>query len=216
MTPATVLATVRDQVVEVSPDFWTDAEIYRYMSAAESIINSMLGCYEVSGFDTTVSDLESYDVPTRFVYFTHVQFDSVKLKQITFRDREAMENIGYGGTISTGNTHSYILYGNEILLYPIPDRSASLYYRYIADPADITSSSTTFSIPVAMTNFIADYVLYRMYAKDQEADRSIYHKKLWDEGLARCSDIWSKRNQSDRFSVVRVEDASPSTDLGII
>lgn len=216
MTPAQCLSTIRDQVVETSANFWTDAEIYRYMWSGESILNAQLGLYEANGTQNTFTGIESYDNPDELVYYTNINWDNQKLKQITFRDRDAIETPGYGGSYSEGQPHSYILYGNSIYLYPIPNSAKALIYRYIKEPAAIGSGSGSFSIPVAYTHFIADYALFRMYAKDQEADRAMFHKKLWDENIQMASDINGLKNKMDRYRVVNVEESYPQTDLGMI
>ena len=217
MTPQQVVDTVRNQFYETSAKFVGDGEIRSYIWQAEMIAASKVECTETTNSaTTTVSGTQEYAKPTNCIILTRVEWYGVKLKKIDMVDQDAIDGGGYGSSLSQGDPHSYYEYGTAIGLYPVPSSARTLKFFYLAEPVLTTGNSTSFTVPGFVTKYIADYALYRMYAKDQDNGRTVFHKNVWDNSLFEMKDEWARIRGRDKHNVVRDEDYYPSTDLGLI
>lgn len=217
MTPQQVIDTVRNQFYETAAKFIADNEIRSYLWQAELLIASMLECTEATSTSTTtVAGTQAYAKPANCTLITRVEWWGVKLKKIDITDQDAIDGGGYGASLSQGDPTSYFEYGNSIYLYPVPSSAQTVTIFYMAEPVITTGTSTSFTVPAFATKYLADYALYRLYAKDQDNGRAGFHNSLWEQGLDRLRMEWTRIKRRDMHSVVRNEDYYPSTDLGII
>lgn len=217
MTPDQVFDTIRNQVYETAASFWSDDEIYSYMWQAEQEIASLVDCTQsYDSSQTTTANEPAYSKPSDVLYLTRVTWDGVKLKKIDWRQKDSLEIGTYGAADYVGNPTHYVEWGNTITLYPIPDRSASLVYYYIAQPTQITATSTSFTVPQLFHQYLPDYCLYRMYVKDQDDGRAMFHKQLWEENIYKARDKWNRRVSKDFYRVVKDEEEYRQTEWGII
>ena len=217
MTPTQVYNTVRNQFYEQDPSFIGEAELYSYMWQAEQEIAGQVECTQAyDNSTTTVASTQNYSKPSDCLYLKRVTWDTVKLKKEDQRAIDAQDGQGYGGSTTEGNVYSYYEWGSEIFLYPIPDSAKTLEFYYIKQPTLKTSSSTALDVPQIFHAIIPDYCLYRAYSKDQDVERAMFHKRLWDEGMKEALSKWSMRQYDDMFLVVKQEDNYNSTEFGII
>lgn len=218
MIPSQILSTVRAQVYETTPAFYTDAEIYSYMWQGEQELTAQIPCTET--IDTTsvtsASGTEYYNKPSDVLYIERVEWDNVKLKKIDYRDRDALDSNGYGSALSSGEPYAYYEYGSQIGLYPVPNSINNVTLHYIKEPAAIVTASTSFTIPSFFARHIVDYCLFRMYAKDQDDGRANFHRQQWEINLSRAKQAWSQRQFKDALPVVKDAGNYPETELGMI
>jgi len=215
MIPSDILSRVRDQLVETTAGFWTDAEIYRYMSDAESEINNMVECNQVSKAASSVTATSGYTLPTDCVAVTRLEFDGVPLKQINQRERTALDQPGHGGTLQRGDPTHWYVYGGMSYLWPVPTNIKTLNYYYIGQPVAITTASTLFTIPQQYHAAIQDYVLYRAFTKDQDQAKAEWHKREFMQGTMDARMRENRRRWGAGFPKV-VGDRNYSTYDGIV
>lgn len=217
MIPSDVLSRVRDQLVEATAAFWSDAELYRYMTDAERDINNQLHCYQLSTSVTSVTNTSGYTIPTNCLYIDRITFDTVPLKETNFRGQDMMDMPGYGGSVQTGDpTHYYRMGTNTVYLWPTPQRAAAIQYVYTAEPTAIATASTEFSIPANFHQPLQDYVLYRAFTKDQDQARSEWHKREYMQGIADGEWRENKRRWKGGFLTVVDADKAYSTYDGTV
>jgi len=87
MTAGNVLTTVRDQLYEPVPAFWTDSELYNYMWQAEQEIALQTKCTQSQTFTTTTTAVSMYTRPVDCYYIERLTWDKVKLKKIDLTDQ---------------------------------------------------------------------------------------------------------------------------------
>ena len=129
---------------------------------------------------------------------------------------EFQNNGGYGSPSSSGSPTCYYEWAGNIGLYPTPDRIAQLKIYCYKSPVAITPVSTVFEIPKELHKYIADYCLFKMCLKDQEDEKAKYHLSLWRDNITRILSKVSAKKKRNRFSVVKMADSFPKTDIGII
>jgi hypothetical protein len=187
MTPNQVLETIRDQVYETSANFWSDAEIYRYMWTAECELASLIECTEATCTAIpTVANQQEYTKPTNLIDIKRVTYGNKPLKKVTKREKDFYDFNLVDGTDFSG------------------------------EPTVITSASVAFTVPQEYTHYFIDFCLHRMYAKDQDETRSDRHFKIWENNLVKAKDKWMRKRVSGKVFVVKTEDQYPTTELGLI
>lgn len=217
-TPQEIYQLVRDLSNEQDTAFIGQQELYTYLWMAECALNRDLLCYELTDSSIpTVALQQEYSKPTAGAACFAIKrllYNSDKLKKITIRQLDDMDSAG--GTSSTGTPIYYYEYGTKIGLYPTPTEVKTLKFYFIGTPTALTSSSTMFSVPAMFHPYLADYALWRIFAKDQDEGRASFHKKLWDENMVRAKDEWFRTQRMDRHQVVIDADSTTTTDEGIV
>jgi len=192
--------------VETTAAFWTDAELYMYMSDAESDINQLVSCYELTTTAASVTATSGYTLPSDLISLTRVEYDGYPLKQIDQRDRYRLDQPGYGGTLTQGKPTHCWLYGTDMVyLWPTPDSAKTITYYYTAEPADISTASTAFSVPQQYHSAIQDYVLYRCFAKDQDQAKAEWHKREYMQAVMDARTKEQRRRWAGGFPCVKSE-----------
>lgn len=221
MTPNSALAVVRNQINETTANanFWTDAEIYDYMTDAETQLAGIVGFTQAVTAHTTVTDQSVYTVPDNCVKIARLTFDGKKLKKVDDRDIDYLDGTDAGSTIESGEPDVYKEWGDNVTLYPTPDDSygeKTLYFEFYQSPTAIATASTKFTItqPV-INNMIADYAIYRCYLKATETKLANEYLTRWNSSVAAAHSMkWNEENW-DRIQVVKDEDFYNSTSLGM-
>lgn len=184
MTPSELYTHIRGQCAENSTDFWSSAEVYRLMSAAERQIVSLCGTNEVTTTFSTAIGTKEYIRPAGVEIIERVLYDSCPISKISIKQLSDIEGEAYGGVVMSGPAEFYYEYANKIGFSPTPDlvKTVTLYYQ--GTPAELTSSSTSFSIPQWYVYYLVDYCLYYMFLKDQaSANLAMVYKNNWLENL---------------------------------
>ena len=216
MSPQTVLSSIRDEIVESTAAFWTDAEIYRHMWHAEYILADATNCTEATTAITTVTNQSDYTTPANVLHYLRVEYNNATLKRIGKPERDAMEFRTYGGTFSAGNPEFYLQFGDLITFHPVPNAAKTVNIDHVKRPAEITTASTQFTVPEQFQFYVKDYAVYRCLSKDGDNVRSDRYLNLWNDNLKKSKQEWADRNGTGRYQVVKSEDFFPSTDLGPI
>ena len=217
MIPSDVLSRVRDQLVETTAAFWTDAELYRYMTDAEREINNQIHCYQLSTAATSVTAQSGYTLPSDCLYIHRVTYDGVPLREIDQRRGDTLDMPGYGGSVQSGSPTHYYRYGTDMIyMWPTPVTTAPVGYFYTGEPAAITTASTLFSIPANFHQPLQDYVLYRAFTKDQDQARSEWHKREYMQGIQDSEWRENKRRWKGGFLTVMDADKAYQTMDGMV
>ena len=216
MTPAEALSTTRLQINETTADFWTDAEIYGYLSEAERLLAGRIGGYQVNTTHTTVTDTSAYTKPDGCLRIEAVIYDGHKLRKGALRDRQYLDGMSYGSTRPTGPPEMYMEWGSQIRLSPVPQSAVNLEYFFNKTPTRIVTASTVFTIQEeTLQEMIPDYAMWKCSLKDQELARADRHKEAWDQNVERAVSIWNDRQNQDTIPHVRDEDEYAGGVLGM-
>lgn len=214
MVPTDVLSTVRDQLAETTAAFWTNAELYRYMTDAEREINLQLECNVIATAHTSSTGTSGYAIPASCLSVYRVTYDGVPLRRLdrNKRDIDMLDMPGYGGTGKTGPaTHYYELQG-YLNLWPVPQEIKTIGIHYLKDTSALASGATAFMIPANYHTPIQDYVLYRAYLKDQDQGKAEWYKREFVHGMEDAQRREHQRRWAGGFPSVKDENNYQAMD----
>lgn len=219
MTPSEIYGNARAQFVETSAAFITDAELRFWLWQALYELSNKIECIQTTdSTTTTVASTASYSRPTNCIKILRVTWDSVKLKKIDMTQYDAVSQQGYGSTPAEGNPVYYYEWGNNITLYPTPGSAETLKFWYTKRPTQLTSSndssSTVIDVPEQFQFYTIDYLLYRMYLKEDNRKADV-HMNLWEDHKRRAREEWEELRFNDQYLTVKDENNFPQSEFGI-
>lgn len=217
MIPSDVLSRVRDQLAETTAAFWTDAEIYRYITDAEREINLTVECNIATTAHTTTTGTSGYTLPADCLSVYRLTYDGVPLRRLdrNKRDIDGLDMPGYGGTGQSGDSTHYYEVGGYVYLWPNPSRAVTIDYQFLKQPSAVTTSSTAFTVPANFHTPIQDYALYRAYLKDQDQGKAEWYKREFMQGMGDAQRREYQRRWSGGFPSVKNVDGNYSAIGGL-
>jgi hypothetical protein len=219
MTPNQIYSDARAQFTETNAAFITDAQLRIWLWQAFYQIATKIRCILKSdSTTTTVAGTKNYTNPTGTLEITRLEWDSVKLKKIDHTQDDATEGLGYGGTPSQGQPHSYYELDGSVYLQPSPDDAKTLKFYFVHAPTQLISSNDdteVSEVPLQFQWYCVDYLLYRMYLKEDNQKASL-HLDLWNKWVMEMKTEWNYKRFGDQYITVKNEDNYQQTDFGLI
>ena len=208
MKPADILSQARSQFDDPSSTFITDTEGYSYIWQGLYELCAKSDVIQVKDTSlTTVNGTADYTTPTTFIKIQQVEWGG----NIIFkRDTEKFQQIT-GSTASSGNPQWYRQWGKTLTLTPTPTSAKTITIYGFGRPTEITTSNantdifTTDGIEEAYQQDVIDYVLMRMYYKDDDT-KALQHKNLWEQSLQRIALEEDLRNYGSNHTTVTTTD----------
>lgn len=215
MTPTTLAEYARQQYNSVGDDFFSDTELYRHIWSAQNELAREALLIEQTYSTTGVVSQQEYDYPTNTIAIKRITYNGLKLEPITFREDDAFTN-GSAATTQTGTPLFYMVFNEVIYLRPIPDTAYTLKIFSFNEASEITSASSTIDVPTFFHQQIADYLLWRMAAKDQNYTAAQYYEQRWADNVKKAK-IWKKKRlRADGFSNVQDVYTLPTSYFGVM
>lgn len=214
MTPGNITEYARQQYNSVNDNFFSDAELYRHIWAAQKELAREAKVIERVYTTTTVAGTQSYAFPTSTIAIKRVTYNGSKLQPITMREDDSY-TLNNQAVTTQGQSQYYYTFDSVIYLRPLPDSAYTLQIFSYNMPQEVTNSSTL-EVPDIFHLGMVDYLLWRMAAKDQNYQAAEHWKGQWQQEVA-AAKAWSrKRQRADGFAAVQDEDTLPRTQLGLV
>lgn len=201
MTPSGIIQSVRDQLNEPEPGFYTDSELYSYLSQAELTFANAIQCTETSTTVVASGGYREFNKPESLNIY-RVTWDNYPLIKISENDIDAIEGTSYGKIPSSGTPTYYYEHTNSIGLSPIPSEQKNLIYYYYEKPTVLTSASVDFTIPDRFSHYLVDYVMYRALFKDQDGRAGSY-LQIWNDNLRKARTEYKKAVRTNKVTTVK-------------
>ena len=217
-TPSALMTTIRTQLAETATGFYTDDEIYAFMSTGEDHIARYTEATESYQTGSTAPNVRNYQLPTypytavSHKYTVDLRVNKVKMQKVTMNDLDVIE----GNQESTGTPQYYYEWGNNFFLVPTPVAVLDWAMYFISNPVDITAASTAFSVPEQFTDHIGDYCLWRLLSQDEKLERAAFHKNEWESALMEMQSTWAKRKRLDKDAFVKDTDLYRGNSAGVL
>jgi hypothetical protein len=214
MTPLEVITYARQQYNSVSDDFFSDAELYKHVWAAQMDFARRAFAIERVYTSTTVADQREYELPTNSISIKRIEYDGKKLMPISFREDDTL-TLTNSTTDATGTPQYYAVWNHTIYLRPVPDDALTLTIYSVNAPQEVTSTSSL-EIPSMFHLDLVDYVLWRKAIKDKNFASASEYKKLWDDKLYRARQDHRRSKRGDGFAGVQDVEQLNETIIGAI
>ncbi len=214
MTPQEVIDAARQQYNSVSDDFFSDAELFRYVWAAQTDFSRHAFNIERTYTASTVIGQQEYSFPTNCIGIKRITYAGLKLVPISFREDD-MLTVMNQATTATGTPQYYAIWNETIYLRPIPAAVATLKIFAFAEPQEVSATSTL-EIPSYYHLDLIDYVLWRKAIKDKNFQAASEYKKLWDGKLLAARMDHRKAKRADGFTGVVDVESINETVIGVV
>jgi hypothetical protein len=180
MTPSDVITFARQKYNAVTDTFFSDAELYTAIYAAEMELALESKCIRRVYTTSTVIGQQEYQRPTNAISIKRITYNGLKLYKITDREDDAI-TLNNQTTTATGSPQYYSEWDTALELRPVPD-SVNTLKIYTFDAPSTVSAVTTLDVPTRYHPFLAEYLVSQMAAKDKNF-----------QAAAQWSQIWAKR-----------------------
>lgn len=214
MDLADLLEYSRQQYNSVGDSFFSDAELYRHVWAAQGDLAREALCIERVYTTTTVASQQEYTYPTNTIAIKRVTYGGVKLAPITFLQDDVL-TLSNQATSATGTPQYYAIWNETLYLRPIPSTAGTLKIFSYNEPDEVVSGGSL-EVPTQYHLGLADYLLWRMAAKDQNYEAANYWRQQWQERVDQAKRAHRKLKRGDSFAMVVDEDAQPITVIGAL
>ncbi len=213
MTPSDIITSARDLYNASGDSFFADTQLYNWIWQGCHEFARKAWLIEATSTQNTVAGQQSYSYPTNALALKRVTVNGRKIKRVTGREDDAVTLSNQTAT-TMGWPSYYRDWNYTIYLRSIPDGVYSLGIDYYSDQPQITTGTDTLLIPVVFHFDLVDYLLWRMYAKDQNLASASAHAQLWQEHVKDAKSHKARLKRTDSFATVQSEDTLPVNILG--
>ena len=208
MTPAEILSQARSQFDDPSSAFITDTEGYAYIWQGLYELCDKSDVRQISDTSiTTVNGTSEYTMPSDFIKVQNMTWNGDLILRKNIEDFQATT----GSNPSSGNPQWYQWWGKVLTLTPTPTSAQTVKIYGFGRPTKITAGNATTDIftndgiEEAYQQDVIDYVLYRMYYKDDDR-KATEHLNLWELSLKRIELAQKQRDNMDAHNTVTTTD----------
>lgn len=214
MTPSEVEQAAREAYNSIGDSFFSQSSIMTLIYKAQLQLSTRaVGIIERTYTTTSVADQREYDFPTNTVAIKRVEYNSVKLDPIDFRDDDLV-NTSTSTTTSTGTPKWYSIWNFALYLRPVPSTSSVTIKIYSYNQPDATTTSSTLEVPVQFHYGLVDYVVSEMAAKDQNWKAADFYRGQWSNTIQEAIQWVASRKRTDGMATVKREEQLLTTILG--
>lgn len=212
MNPSELNEYARQQYNAVGDTFYSDAELYRHIYAAELELAMKASCIKNVYTTPTVIGTQEYSRPTNTIVIKRISFDGVKLAPISMREDDALTLMNQA-TTATGTPAYYYEWGGSFFLRPVPDAVGTLKIYSVDKPQEVTVASVL-DVPERYHLEIADYLLAKMARKDKNYAGAQDYAALWADHLLEAIRHERARLRGDQFYGVQDDAALAENVIG--
>jgi len=210
----------RAEFIEPFPTFVTIQRMLDLINLAQEEYVRRTKCLTGIKYSNTVAGQAVYPLPPDWlssekVFYNNFTTNSTggttdgwyPLQSITL-EKLSQEHPNFLNGIPSGATqvptHSYVV-GQNLYLWPVPTVSANrnLYMFYSAKPIDLIALSDSLSVDDSLSPGIRAYVLWKIFAQDNEDQKGAAQQQLFEQEVTRGL-AWKKR---------KLIDALPNLDI---
>lgn len=213
MSPTDIEQAAREQYNAVGDTFFSQSAVMTLIYRACRELAERAKVIERTYTASSVASQRTYAYPTNTIAIKRIEYDSVKIDPIDFREDDAI-NMSTSTTTVTGTPRFYAIWNYTLYLRPVPDAVKTITIYSFGLPQTITSTSTL-EIPSLFHDGVVDFVVGKMAAKDQNFKAADYYLSLWEKRVLEAIRWQKQRARTDSFTTVKDEDSLAATAMGL-
>lgn len=202
MTPSDLETYVRQAYNAVGDNFFPQAEILNHFYTAQMQLATLTNCIQNVYTTTSVQGQREYSKPTRCISIFKMYYNGERMRPNDLIDDDAVTGNRQDDD-GEGTPINYQEFGENFYVRPLPSDSTSTFRIYSFDAPNTVTASGTLDVPSRYHMYLADYALFRMFAKDKNQAMADYHKQLWEDAKKEVAQIEKMRMVGDEFRVVK-------------
>jgi hypothetical protein len=209
VTAAQIISDVRKEVLELSPEYWSDAELLRYINRAQIDYANKTRLLEADAELSLVAGQLDYPLPAnwtsaRAVFIKILNDDGTFMWKRLYPsnlEKMAQQNTNFlnNTTDNQGRPTRYWIWNRRIWMNKSPnaDFATTLHLFFKSKPTPIVYATDTLSFDDELCEAITAYVLWKAWMKEQEFDRASDQQTNYDRYVAEGRK-WLKRESGDQ------------------
>ena len=205
MTPSELNTFIRERYNAVGDSFFSDAFIYNGLFQAQQELALECEVIERTYVTTSVAGQREYSYPSTAQSIRRVEYKGVKLIPVDY-----IHDPKTSLTEPTGTPGNYAIWAQEVVLFPTPSVSDDQIKIFTFDRPSQVSVTSVLDVPEKYHLSLTDFVIYIMYAKEQNDRMAQYHLRLWEAAKLRIRKERARALNSDQFAVVEDWNFIPS------
>lgn len=207
-TVADVATVVKRMFGDESGVQMTDTDIIRWVNEAQSEINSKNKVLKKRASLAATAGQGSYILPSnyRIRQIEGVHFNGSPLKPLTFAQAEQEIMMVDPKLDQIGVPDNWFEWAGEITLWPKPETTDMITVYFTEEPAQLTQTSDTLSLPDKYFNAIRDYVLSQAYEMDESMDVALRKQEQFGNSVLEMSEE-ERTAQNMTFQSITIIDA---------
>ena len=213
MTVTQILDEARNNLNAANDTLWADTELYVKLYKVMLRVSRKTRCIAATETQNTVAATATYTAPTTAFEIWRVTYENAKLQQI---DRRQLDALTPNGSTSSGTPSFYLLEGTTLTLYPTPSAVGALKVFSFDIPSAVPTGATTLAVPAAYHDVLCNGLTAEMCPKDLGHPLTSYWQSRFEQGLSEMDALQRLNKRRDRFAVVKLEEESVSTEMGLI
>jgi hypothetical protein len=213
VTVTQILDEAKNNLNAASDALWADAELYVKLYKVMLRFSRKTRCINTTESQNTVAGTATYTAPTTAFEIWRVTYNGNKLSVM---DRRQYDSLSPSGVASSGSPAYYMLEGETLTLYPTPDDVQALKVFFYGIPSAVPTGATTLEVPASYHDVLANGLSFEMCPKDVGHPLTTYWQSRFDAGIAEAEAQERLKKRRDRFALVKCEEESLSTELGIV
>lgn len=209
MTTAEILANIRSELVEPVQGFWSDNELIMWLNRAQLDYARQTNILEDTSTSSTEASVGIYPLPENCLSVKAIFLNIATTGQTpnwirlipSNLEKNAQQTPNFTSTdaTQTGQPGSYMIWGRELYLFPVPllEGSDNILMFYKAKPIDITASNSPVGLDSSLHDALIAYVLWKAYAKAKEKDDSLEQQVIY-MNFVKQGRAWVKKQSGDQ------------------
>jgi hypothetical protein len=164
----------------------TDADIYRWINAAQREILISNKLLKASGTADLVAGTDNYSFPSQNIQDVQaIHIQGVKLDFKSFQEAEDYILANDPLKTATGTPSMWYEWGGTFYVYPVPDTTIvdGIKIYYTNSPTIVSALVDSLSVPDSYFNRIVEFCLSQAYEMDEDAQNSQFKLGQFTSGL---------------------------------
>jgi len=207
-----IISNVRDELLEVNPAFWTDAELLRYGNRGEKDFVNKTRTIERDAFMSLTQGRRDYPLPADWFSAQAIFFKNTegKWRRIFSTDLEkvAQEASNFlSDTVSDqADPRKYFIRSGRIWFRETPkaDGDSNVYLFYDGKSPGIATTDSNINMPEELSEALTSYILWKAWSKEKETGLAREQKELYQSYILEGR-RWKKKRTGDRKYRIDIE-----------
>ena len=224
MQASVILSDVRRALIESSAQFWSDAELLRYLNRAELDYTNKIRILESTAQLSLVQGRLDYPLPQNWlaakaVFFKSENPDGTYVWKRLYptnleKNTQVMPNFMNTTTDNQGTPSRYWVWNRSLWLDKAPDsdNDTTLVLFFKSKPIPLSAATEQINLDDSLSEAITAYILDKAWSKENESEKAAEQQTIYDRYVAEGRK-WVKKQSGDQRYRIDIDSPLPFDPL---